>query len=135
MQSVFVPHGNAYVRRVESCLGCRDGNNVAIVDGRAQQLGVVDGGFGNVAELLAGEELLGLGYPFYHLRIVLQHRIKRSVSAHEVNTQGLYCCEGRVGRLNLFDESLLSVLVNPVGEIVLSGRIAHLSVLVSHHSQ
>ena len=89
MQAILVPHGNAYMRRVESTLFCRYGNDVAIMNRSSEQAVVLYFPFGNLSEHLTGEVFLHKSYFINVLGIVFQSWIQVAVLAHEVNGKSL----------------------------------------------
>lgn len=118
MESVGVPYGDADVGCVESSFAGGDGDDVAVMDGVAEEGIVGDAGLGNVSELSASHGLFLLADGADERLLSLEHLIAVGVGGHVVDVEGLNGGERRIGRLQFIDESHLVVVFNPVGEIV-----------------
>jgi len=82
-----------------------DGNDVAVVDGLAQQLGVAYSRLGDIMELHAAEVLFSLADAAYEFWMFLQRLIALGMYAHIVDADFLNSRENSLRLLDLSYES------------------------------
>ena len=118
MKPVVAPHGKAQVGYVEATLVAGDGNDVAILDGLAQQFCVSDGRLGNVAVGLSRQGFFLLADDGHKFRMGLQGLIGLRMFTHIADGNLLDSRKGRIRLLHLADKAHQLFVDNPVGEIV-----------------
>ena len=119
MQSVLVPGGDAYVGSVESLLIGDDGDDVAIFDGIAEELGIGYLPFWDIAITLATDTLLQLSDARSPLWMGCQHLIARYMRTHPVDIHFLHGSKGRIGG-DVLHDALFLIVIHPYSEIVLA---------------
>ena len=124
VESVLLPYGKAQVGDLQPFFLAGNGNDITVLHRLPHQLGILDSKFGDIAERLACERLFLLANFFHQRRVRLQCLITSWMLTHEVDVDVLKSREGRIGPLNLLNESHLLLIQNPVGEIVQSTGIA-----------
>ena len=131
MQAVFVPGGNTDMGCVEPLLVGDDGDNVAVVDGVAENCRIGNLALRNITVTLAVHTLFQFSDSRFPFRMSLKHLIARNMRTHPVDVHGLNSRERRIGR-NILHDSLALVCIHPNREIMLALHIGNLSAHITH---
>ena len=118
MQSVFSPHGKTQMSDIQSGLRCRDSQDITIVNHRAKQFAILYLRLRNIAELPSRQLFLLFCYHRHILWTSLQRLVRLWMLTHIVHANRLYRCKGRFLHLYLVDDTLLTIVYNPVREIM-----------------
>ena len=105
VKPVVLPYCKTQMDYIKPRLVAGDGNDVTVVDGLAQQLGVAYGRLGDITELHAAEVLFSLVDAAYEFRMFLQCLIALGMRAHIIDADFLDSRENSLRLLDLCNES------------------------------